>query len=48
VNQAHELPLDRILELEAAYQTIASRDPNFAEGIAAFREKRAPKFNQQR
>jgi 2-(1,2-epoxy-1,2-dihydrophenyl)acetyl-CoA isomerase len=47
VNQAHELPLDRILDLEAAYQTIASRDPNFAEGLAAFREKRSPRFNQQ-
>jgi 2-(1,2-epoxy-1,2-dihydrophenyl)acetyl-CoA isomerase len=46
VNQAHELPLDRILELEAAYQTIASRDPNFLEGLAAFRAKRAPNFNQ--
>src|SRR5438105_1138835 len=31
VNQAHELPLDRVLELEANYQTIAARDPNFAE-----------------
>ena len=46
VNQAHELPLDRVLELEAAYQTIASRDPNFSEGLAAFRAKRAPDFNQ--
>jgi 2-(1,2-epoxy-1,2-dihydrophenyl)acetyl-CoA isomerase len=46
VNQAHELPLDRVLELEAAYQTIASRDPNFAEGLAAFREKRPPDFNR--
>jgi len=45
VNQAHELPLDRVLEFEAAYQTIASRDPNFAEGLAAFREKRTPIFN---
>src|SRR5579864_3282536 len=44
VNQAHELPLERVLNLEASYQTITSRDPNFAEGLAAFREKRAPSF----
>jgi len=46
VNQGHELPLDRVLEMEAGYQTIASRDPNFAEGVAAFREKRQARFNQ--
>jgi 2-(1,2-epoxy-1,2-dihydrophenyl)acetyl-CoA isomerase len=45
VNQAHELPLDRVLELEANYQTITSRDPNFVEGVAAFREKRPPRFS---
>jgi 2-(1,2-epoxy-1,2-dihydrophenyl)acetyl-CoA isomerase len=47
VNQSHELPLERVLEMEAAYQTIAARDANFAEGLAAFREKRSPRFNQQ-
>jgi 2-(1,2-epoxy-1,2-dihydrophenyl)acetyl-CoA isomerase len=45
INQAHELPLERVLELEANYQTIASRDPNFIEGVNAFRDKRAPRFN---
>jgi 2-(1,2-epoxy-1,2-dihydrophenyl)acetyl-CoA isomerase len=44
INQAHELPLERVLELEATYQTIASRTPDFSEGVSAFREKRAPKF----
>jgi 2-(1,2-epoxy-1,2-dihydrophenyl)acetyl-CoA isomerase len=45
VNQLHELPLERVMELEAQYQTIAAKDPNFAEGIAAFREKRVAHFN---
>ena len=43
VNQSHELPLDRVLEIEAGYQSIASRDPNFAEGVAACIAKRPPK-----
>jgi 2-(1,2-epoxy-1,2-dihydrophenyl)acetyl-CoA isomerase len=44
VNQSHELPLDRVLEIEAGYQTVASRHANFAEGVAAFRDKRPAKF----
>jgi 2-(1,2-epoxy-1,2-dihydrophenyl)acetyl-CoA isomerase len=44
INQAHELPLERVLELEANYQTIASRHPDFSEGVSAFREKRVAKF----
>lgn len=42
--QAHELPLERLLELEAAYQEIASRTDDFVEGVAAFREKRTARF----
>jgi len=44
LNQAHELPLARALELEVGYQTLAAREPAFAEGVAAFREKRAARF----
>lgn len=42
--QAHEQPLERLLELEAAYQEIASRTDDFLEGVAAFREKRTARF----
>ncbi len=44
INQAHELPLERVLELEANYQTIASRTADFKEGVSAFRAKRNAKF----
>ena len=46
VNQAHELPIERVLEIEAGYQTIAARDPNFVEGVSAFRDKREARFNR--
>ena len=46
VNQAHELPLERVLDMEANYQTIASANADFAEGVAAFMAKRPPHFAQ--
>jgi 2-(1,2-epoxy-1,2-dihydrophenyl)acetyl-CoA isomerase len=45
INQAHELPLERVLDLEVSYQTIAARQPDFLEGVTAFREKRPAKFS---
>jgi 2-(1,2-epoxy-1,2-dihydrophenyl)acetyl-CoA isomerase len=36
--------LEQQLELEARLQSEATRTPDFAEGVAAFREKREPQF----
>jgi 2-(1,2-epoxy-1,2-dihydrophenyl)acetyl-CoA isomerase len=42
--QGLEMSLEDVLNLEARNQAIAGRSLDRAEGAAAFREKRAPRF----
>lgn len=44
VNQAEDATLDESLAFEAALQELAGRTDDHAEGIAAFGEKREPRF----
>jgi 2-(1,2-epoxy-1,2-dihydrophenyl)acetyl-CoA isomerase len=42
--QSLTMPLEDVLNMEARNQTIAARSQDRAEGVAAFREKRQPRF----
>jgi enoyl-CoA hydratase/carnithine racemase len=44
LNRTWESDLDAALEHEAALQGIAGRSADHAEGLAAFRDKRPPRF----
>jgi 2-(1,2-epoxy-1,2-dihydrophenyl)acetyl-CoA isomerase len=44
LNATFETPLDRSLELEGAYQSLAATSPDLVEGMAAFRERRDPEY----
>ncbi|HSO94701.1 MAG TPA: enoyl-CoA hydratase-related protein [Acidimicrobiia bacterium] len=44
LNTSFETPLERSLELEGAYQSLAATSRDLVEGMAAFKERRDPGF----
>ncbi|SEF08007.1 2-(1,2-epoxy-1,2-dihydrophenyl)acetyl-CoA isomerase [Rhizobiales bacterium GAS188] len=47
LNKSSNTTLDQMLEYESYAQTLAYTTPEHKEGVAAFREKRAPKFRAE-
>ena len=45
LNASFETSLDRSLELEGAYQSLAATSPDLLEGMAAFRDKRDANYD---
>ncbi len=45
INQSEDAPLPEALAAEAAHQELAGRTEDHAEGVAAFGEKREPRFS---
>lgn len=48
LNKSSNSTLEQMLEYESYAQTLAYTTPEHTEGVAAFREKRAPSFRAKK